>query len=168
MIPIFSILWYISNTLYIIRHAERPLFEYSDTCKRRDFMINIGLALFSAALRVVENLVTEWTRKKEVVHYSDIDRQIAHLAKAEADRLRLRVSDLEMETKRVWSILLSRMQEEGYTGFSAEANALFMPAEQAEHLEMAAIRKEYQPDSLSAQMLKDLQQRVSERESSRA
>lgn len=75
-------------------------------------MLDIGAALFSAALRVVEGLVSKWINKKvSVVRVSDVDKQMAQLAKEEADKLRLRVSDLEAESKRVWTLILNKMPE---------------------------------------------------------
>lgn len=85
--------------------------------------MDLGGVLLGAALRVVERLVFSWVeRGKSKVKTTDVDAELLKEVRAEADRLRVRVDDLEHETRNVMNQLVAQSDSLAFTkGFTGPA-----------------------------------------------
>jgi len=73
-------------------------------------MVDIASALFVAGLGLAQKLIYRWiTEGKSRIKVADVDAQIASQSKEEADRLRLRVDDLEKATQSMLRRLVTEM-----------------------------------------------------------
>lgn len=72
--------------------------------------------LLAAGLNLAQRLIVSWVEHgKSRVKLSEVDQSIAKEAQAEADRLRLRVDDLERATHRMLSELFHRTPQISYS-----------------------------------------------------
>jgi hypothetical protein len=78
-------------------------------------VVDIATLLIASGLRLAEQLVLSWVKSgKSEVKVSEVDSSIAKEAQREAERLRVRVDDLERETRRMFEQLVSSTPELSY------------------------------------------------------
>jgi len=78
-------------------------------------MLDLGSVILTSAFGILERLLSSWIKKRiQRVRVSDIDREIYQAAKAEANRQRLRVDDLESEVKHLLDALVTRTNQLEY------------------------------------------------------
>ncbi|MFC9688278.1 hypothetical protein ACFTSF_07025 [Kribbella sp. NPDC056951] len=156
-------------------------------------VIDIAALLVASGLRIVEELVMGMVKAgKSEVPVSQIDASIAREARARADRLQVRVDDLERETHRMFEQLVVSSPELSYAKprLKSKLTLDYDPKDPASSKEMlvalSARVQRLMPDEAkptaggvtvtevqdespnrSRQMLDDLQARVQQRESDR-
>jgi hypothetical protein len=78
-------------------------------------VVDIATLLIASGLRLAEQLVLTWVKSgKSEVKVSEVDSSIAKEAQREAQALRVRVDDLERETRRMLDQLVSSTPELSY------------------------------------------------------
>ncbi|MFK4088284.1 hypothetical protein ACI2LF_29495 [Kribbella sp. NPDC020789] len=156
-------------------------------------VIDLAALLVASGLRIVEELVLGLVKAgKSEVPVSQIDASIAREARANADRLQVRVDDLERETHRMFEQLVLSSPELSYAkprlkskltldydprdpasskemllALSTRVQKLMPDQAKAAAGEVSVTEVAAESPNRSRQMLDDLQARVQQRESDR-
>lgn len=97
-------------------------------------VFDLATLLVASGLRLAENLILGWVKAgRSEVKVTEVDASIARGAQAEAERLRVRVDDLERETRRMMEQLVAASPELSYAKprFSSKLTIDYNPRDPA-------------------------------------